>query len=166
MAVRIDDRFIQLINENIGIAHKISRAYFSDAVEREDIVQEMMYQLWQAYARFDGRAKFSTWMYKVCLNTVLSYTRKNRQKSIIPLSHLPQDISEPPAVNRDDDIEKLFEAIAGLSNLNKAIILLYLDDMSYEEIAAVTGLGKSNVSVRLVRIKKELATLLKKTCTS
>ena len=161
MAVRIDDTFIKLINDNIGIAHKISRAYFTDAADRDDIVQEMMYQLWRSYPRFDNRSKFSTWMYSVCLNTVLTYRRKINRERPISLSGLHPDIPEQATANRDEELALLFDAIATLSTVNKAIILLYLEDMSYDEIAAITGLSKSNVSVRLVRIKKELAALLK-----
>ncbi len=161
MTVRIDDTFIKLINNNIGIAHKISRAYFTDAGDRDDIVQEMMYQLWRSYPRFDNRSKFSTWMYSVCLNTVLTYRRKNNRQRPVSLSDIHPDIPEQPVSNRDEELALLFDAIATLSTVNKAIILLYLEDMSYDEIAAITGLSKSNVSVRLVRIKKELAALLK-----
>lgn len=161
MSVRIDESFIQLINENIGIAHKIGRAYIPDPVERQDAIQEMMYQLWRSFPGFDHRSKFSTWMYRVCLNTVLTYTRKSQEKRTLPLSHLHTETSVQADTSTDEDVRRLFDAIGTLSDLNKAVVLLYLEDMSYEEIAAVTGISRSNVSVRLVRIKKELAVLLK-----
>lgn len=161
MSVRIDESFIQLINENIGIAHKIGRAYMPDPVERQDIIQEMMYQLWRSFPGFDHRSKFSTWMYRVCLNTVLAYTRKSKVKRTLPLSHLHPETSVQADTCTNEDLRRLFDAIGTLSDLNKAVVLLYLEDMSYEEIAAVTGISRSNVSVRLVRIKKELAVLLK-----
>lgn len=161
MSVRIDESFIQLINENIGIAHKIGRAYIPDPVERQDIIQEMMYQLWRSFPGFDHRSKFSTWMYRVCLNTVLAYTRKSQKNRTLPLSQLHPETAVQAEPNTDEDLRRLFDAISTLSDLNKAIVLLYLEDMSYEEIAAVTGISRSNVSVRLVRIKKELAVLLK-----
>jgi RNA polymerase sigma factor (sigma-70 family) len=162
MADSIDDVFIQQINQNLGITHKICRVYFTDADDREDVVQEMMYQLFKSYRSFDGRSKFSTWMYSVCLNTALTYRRKDIKQKHEPLTMSHDQLADPPASNKDEEISMLFAAIATLSSLNKAIILLYLEDMSYEEIADITGLSKSNVGVRLVRIKRDLETEMTK----
>ena len=156
-----DAQFIQLINQNLGIAHKVCRVYFSDTPEQEDVLQEMMYQLWKSYQRFDGRSKFSTWMYSVCLNTALTYRRKNKNNRSETITRKHLEIPEQGTGHQEENSRMLFQAIATLSPLNKAIILLYLDDLSYEEIAGITGLTKSNVSVKLVRIKKELEVQLK-----
>ena len=160
MATDIDKAFLSLINENLGIAHKIARLYFDDAPSREDVIQEMMYQLWRSFSSFDNRSKFSTWMYRVCLNTALTHFSKRKRLTTERLSPHHQNISDT-TLNADDDFENLFAAIARLSKLNRAIVLLYLEDMSYEEIATVTGLSHSNVSVRLVRIRKELENIVK-----
>lgn len=162
MADPLNDSFIQQINQNLGIAHKVARLYFSEWDDRDDVLQEMMYQLWRSYKGFDGRSKFSTWMYSVCLNTALTYRRKEEKKKNESLSHTHHQIANPPTENKDEAIELLFEAIAKLSPVNKAIVLLHLEKMTYEEIAIITGLSKSNVSVRLVRIKKELETEMRK----
>jgi len=162
MADSTDDVFIQQINQNLGIAHKICRVYFSDADDREDVLQEMMYQLYKSYRSFDGRSKFSTWMYSVCLNTALTYRRKGVKHKYESLTTSHDQLANPPISNKDEEINLLFAAIATLSPLNKAIILLYLEDMSYEEIAEITGLSKSNVGVRLVRIKRDLETEMRK----
>ena len=144
---------LDLINANMGIAHKVCNTYFREPADREDALQEMMYQLWRSYGRFDGRSKFSTWMYGVCLNTALTYERKNRSKN----EELTEAHDRIEEVNDDDEkIELLAKQIETLSPVNKAIMLLYLEEMSYEEIAEITGLTKSNVSVRIVRAKKEL----------
>ncbi len=161
MSDPINGPFLQLINENMGIAHKVCRVYFPDATDQEDVLQEMMYQLWRSYPHFDGRSKFSTWMYSVCLNTALTYRRKHRKTKIESLSTGHLQIPEQPSENKQEAITLLFDAIATLSPVNKAIVLLYLENMRYEEIAAIVGLSTSNVSVRLVRIKKELEILLK-----
>jgi RNA polymerase sigma factor (sigma-70 family) len=165
MAGHLDASFIQLINDNLGIAHKVCRIYFRDMDDREDVLQEMMYQLWRSYPNFDGRSKFSTWMYRVCLNTALTSRKRSKKDRGESLSLVHHQIPEPQRSARDGDQEEelalLFDAIATLSPVNKAIVLLYLEDMSYDEIAGVTGLTRSNVSVRLVRIKKELEQLLK-----
>lgn len=161
MATSVTDEFLRLINENLGIAHKISRIYFDDAESRDDIRQEMMYQLWKSFKGFDGRSKFSTWMYSVCLNTALTYRRKAQKESKESLSSRHEAIPEESKDRDDEDLQLLYDGIATLSPLNKAIVLLYLEDMSYEEIANITGLTKANVSVRLVRLKKSLETYIK-----
>jgi len=162
MADPLDDSFIQQINQNLGIAHKVCRLYFTDADDRDDVLQEMMYQLWRSYPGFGGRSKFSTWMYSVCLNTALTYRRKDKKQKNESLSQMHHQIAETPSGDKSEAITLLFDAIATLPPVNKAIVLLYLENMSYEEIANITGLSKSNVSVRLVRIKKELEIELKK----
>jgi len=161
MATSVTDEFLQLVNENLGIAHKISRIYFDDAETRDDVRQEMMYQLWKSFKGFDGRSKFSTWMYSVCLNTALTYRRKAQKEPKEPLSARHDAIPEASKNPDDEDLQLLYDGIATLSPLNKAIVLLYLDDMSYEEIANITGLTKTNVSVRLVRLKRSLEIYIK-----
>lgn len=158
---RFNHMFIQLINQNLGIACKVGRIYFQDKDERADVIQEMMYQLWKSYPHFDGRSKFSTWMYRVCLNTALSYKRRSKTEKKERLSLVHHQIADNVSDNREEEMGLLLNAITKLSSLNKAIILLYLDNLSYDEIASVVGLSRSNVSVRLVRIKKELEVELK-----
>lgn len=162
MADLLGEAFIQQINQNLGIAHKICRVYFMDPDDREDILQEMMYQLYKSYGSFDGRSKFSTWMYSVCLNTALTYRRKDMKQKHELLTKSHHQIAEPPGSNKDEAINMLYDAIAMLPSLNKAIVLLYLEDMSYDEIAEITGLSRSNVGVRIVRIKKNLESEMKK----
>lgn len=157
-----DDTFIQQINQNLGIAHKICRVYYTDPDDREDVLQEMMYQLYKSYSSFDGRSKFSTWMYSVCLNTALIYRRKGLRQKHESLARSHHQIAAPPANEKDEAINMLLEAIGTLPPLNKAIVLLYLEDLSYEEIASITGLSKSNVGVKLVRIKRDLEIEMKK----
>ncbi|MEJ0033161.1 MAG: sigma-70 family RNA polymerase sigma factor [Bacteroidota bacterium] len=151
--------FLDQINANIGIAHKVSNIYFRDSPDRDDVMQEMMYQLWRSHKNFDGRSKFSTWMYSVCLNTALTYRRRIRKSESLSNKH--NQIPASPKSDKEEVTEILSQAISKLSEVNKAIMLLYLEDMSYEEIAEITGLTRSNVSVRIMRTKKELESLLK-----
>ncbi|MGZ3873830.1 MAG: RNA polymerase sigma factor [Mucilaginibacter sp.] len=158
-----EDKFIDNINRNIGIIHKICNIYFSDAYDRKDACQEILYQLWRSYPGFKGDAKFSTWMYKVALNTAITWSKKGSRELATDMTtgqwnqiaekNDKQFVSERTAV--------LYAAINTLTATDKAITLLYLEDNSYEEIAEITGLTKTNVSVRLVRIKKELKEKLK-----
>lgn len=157
-----DRTFLDLINRHLGIAHKVGRMYFPEAEDQEDVIQEMMYQLWRSYPNFDQRAKFSTWMYRVCLNTALTHRRKQSRKVTESLSSVHQEIPQPPEESGKETIDQLWAAIATLPDLNRAIVLLYLDDLSYREIADITGLTVSNVSVRLVRIKIDLEKILTK----
>jgi RNA polymerase sigma factor (sigma-70 family) len=161
MAASLDDIFIQQLNQNLGIAHKVCRIYFHEADIQQDVLQEMMYQLCRSYPGFDGRSKFSTWMYRVCLNTALTFRRNTNGGKNESLSLQHYEIPEQSSTNKEESIAMLFDAIETLPPLNKAIVLLYLEDMSYDEIASITGLSKSNVSVRLVRIKNELEIQLK-----
>lgn len=161
MKTELDDTFLAQLNENLCIAHKVSNLYFRDSEERDDVLQEMMYQLWRSYGNFRGTAKFSTWMYSVCLNTAITYLKKVKKHSNEKLQPEHDNI----AVENDEEVEEerrlLYKAIDALSPLNKSITLLYLEGFPYEEIAAITGLSKSNVSVRLVRIRRSLEDITK-----
>lgn len=157
----LDQTFLQQVNQHLGIAHKVARAYFSDAHEREDALQEMMFQLWRSYSSFNGHSKFSTWMYSVCLNTALTYQRKLKKSSSDYLRDEHMQIADADR-HEDEMLNQLFQTIATLSPINKALVLLYLEDLSYDEIARITGVSKANVSVRLVRIKRELEEKMKK----
>lgn len=156
-----EEAFIQMTNQNLGIVHRICGVYFSDDDEKKDVIQEMMYQLWKSYPGFNGRSKFSTWMYRVCLNTAMTYSIKQRRAKKDPLAPSHHQIPDEAPGSNEESIQELYLAISSLSPLNKAIVLLYLEDLGYEEIAHITGLSKSNVSVRLVRIKRELEAKLK-----
>lgn len=154
----LENEFLELINLNCGIVHKVSRAYCKDPINRQDLFQEIIFQLWKSYPTFSGQSKFSTWMYQVSLNTAMTYFRKGKKNLVKdPLEDYHLNIGtlqEQTAAG--DKIEALYSAINTLTAVDKMIILLYLDDKNYEEIALITGLTKSNISVRLVRTKRSL----------
>lgn len=156
------EEFLQRINENQGIIHKISIVYARSNREREDLVQEIILQLWKSYPLFKGNAKFTTWMYRVAINTALI---NHREKSF-DLSQA-EDLTRIRSLNisafnetDNKDVISLYIAIDHLNPVNKAIILLYLDEESYEEIADIMGLTVSNVGVRINRIKKQLKKIM------
>jgi RNA polymerase sigma-70 factor (ECF subfamily) len=158
-----EDKFIDDINRHIGIIHKICNIYFNVPDDRQDATQEILYQLWRSYPAFKGNAKFSTWMYKVALNTAITYAKKSSRaprNNILP-EHYNQLADSTERNNTNEKMAFLYGAINKLSGMDKAITLLYLEDNSYDEISAITGLTKGNVSVRLVRIKKNLKEQLK-----
>ena len=153
---QLSKSFLTQINQNIGILHKVSKIYFDIKEDQEDVIQEMMYQLWHSFPRFNENSKFSTWMYSVCINTALTYSRKSKKKIFHTVPNVHDQVEVIEEDNLEESLNQLMYCISKLTKLNKAIILLYLENMTYEEIASVTGLSKSNVSVRLVRIKREI----------
>ncbi|WP_111672777.1 RNA polymerase sigma factor [Algoriphagus litoralis] len=156
MSHSIEDHFIETINQHRGILHKVSGIFLKGFEEKEDLIQEMLFQLWKAFPGFSGNSKFSTWMYRVCLNTALTYSKKKSKSTFEELEEHHLQITTESGDLDQDRVRMLYEAIEMLSPLNRAIILLYLENQSYDEIAEITGLSRSNVSVRLVRAKKEL----------
>jgi RNA polymerase sigma-70 factor (ECF subfamily) len=159
----MENGFLTEVNSNVGIIHKICRVYFDNIHDRQDAYQEILYQLWKSYPSYSGESKFSTWMYKVALNTAITYIKKAAKHSKNEM--LQEDAGNIPAnveqAGEDEKMSILYTAINTLGEIDKAIALLYLDDNTYDEIAMVTGLTKTNVSVRLVRIKKSLKEKLK-----
>ena len=159
MHKEVETSFLENLNQNMGIVHQVCHTYFRrDAMEREDVFQDIMYQLWKAYPQFKGESKFSTWMYRVALNTAITHIRR---KTRVPQNaELTESVARTLHINehmsRVEEVRLLHEAIAALTDIDKAIILLHLEDQNYDEIASITGLTKTNVSVRLVRIKRAL----------
>ena len=158
--------FLNDVNPNLGIVHSVCRAYVPrNRPEYDDVFQDIMYQLWKSYPQFKGESKFSTWMYRVALNTAIAHVRRSARAPRD--AELTESIVESTRTNDTtpqlDEIERLYRAIETLTDIDKAIVLLHLDDHSYEEIAAITGLTRTNVSVRLVRIKRTLSDRLQHT---
>ena len=163
MNENLKNEFLKDLNRHTGIIHRVCNSYCSDSHERQDVFQEIVYQLWKSYESFKRESRFSTWMYKVALNTAILHMRKkSKAMQKEPLSDIFLQIAsiEEPAYLKDD-LKLLYAAINTLTDIDKAIILLYLEEYSYEEIAGITGITKTNVSVRLVRIKKKLEEKLK-----
>ncbi len=148
--------FLDLVEAHQGIVHRVSALYAERAAEREDLQQEILMQLWRSFPSFRGGSRFSTWMYRVALNTALMARRSRRARpAATPLSE-----TNPPVADRtpgsDPDVERLQRCIRRLRELDRAVILLYLEQHTHEEIAELTGLGRKNVGVRIVRIKRQL----------
>jgi RNA polymerase sigma factor (sigma-70 family) len=165
MHVETETSFLVNLNQNIGIVHRVCHTYFRrDAAEREDVFQDIMYQLWKSYPQFKGESKFSTWMYKVALNTAITHIRRSTRAP--RNAELTESVARAPPINehmsRVEQVHLLHEAIAALTDIDKAIILLHLEDQNYDEIASITGLTRTNVSVRLVRIKRALKDYLQR----
>lgn len=153
-------RFEALWREHRGIVLKVASVYARGAEERHDLAQEIGAQLWRAFAGYDARrAKFSTWLYRIALNVAISHLRRTGGEAgrFEPLekTHL-ETIAGEPAVEPDERLDALYAFIGELDALNRALILLYLEDRSYAEIADVLGISATNVATKINRIKTRL----------
>jgi len=152
--------FIQLIEANRGIIHKICMMYTSTQADKEDLYQEICLQLWRSYRNYRAESKFSTWLYRVALNTAISSVRKNRRRietvELNQAEHFVSRDSEQEGMTR-----MLFKALSRLNKVDRAIILLWLEEKEYAEISEVMGISSSAVSVRLVRIREKLKSIIK-----
>jgi RNA polymerase sigma factor (sigma-70 family) len=152
--------FLRMIQDNQGIIHKICRIYRDNHEDREDLFQEVIFQLWRSYPSFSGGSKSSTWLYRVALNTAMASFRKNRP-NVTSAEYLPDVQFEDINTEGNERQEKLFESIKRLSEPDRALIALYLDELSYQEIAGILGISENNVGVKLNRIKIRLQKLIK-----
>jgi len=152
------EQFSALLEENKGIIHKISLIYTSNKADKADLFQDICLQLWRSYSNFRNDAQFSTWLYRVALNTAISQVRK---KKALDEDEYRELYSENSASETDEKIKLLFRAITMLNKVDRALILLWLEKKKYEEIAEILGISKSNVSVKLVRIKEKLSKIIK-----
>ena len=149
--------FTQLISKHEGTIFKITAVYTNDRDSQKDLYQEVVLQLWRSYDQFRGDAQRGTWLYRVALNTAISYLRqKKKRAAVINLDAFSTDFTEQRDEAMEDRLRMLYHQIGALDPLDKGLILLYLEDRSYEEMAAITGLSQSNVGTKLSRIKMKL----------
>lgn len=159
--------FKQTIDEYNGILYKIARSYTLGDADFKDLYQEMLIQLWQSFGRFRGESKISTWIYRVVLNTALTFQKKQkRQQTANSIENISFKIPDQSRVaveqifEKEEKIELLYKCINQLGKDERAIILLHLDEKKYDEIAEILGLTTNHVGVKLLRIKKQLFKLL------
>lgn len=162
MVKELEHRFTEDLEKNQNIIHKICRAYTTSDDAHKDLFQEITIQLWHAYPKFRGESKFSTWMYRVALNTAISLYRKNKHQ--IVTSQIYDNLNELTYheydATKDEQLAQLYQAIRQLSDIEKALCLLYLDDKSYKEIAETLGITEVNARVKMNRAKTRLKELL------
>lgn len=158
---KIEKEFIAKIDKYQGILHKICFVYARNNADKEDLYQEIILQLWKSYASFKGKSEFSTWMYRVALNTAITLTKKATFIFKSP-ENISSSFDYTKSLEYSEDIKILYKAISKLSKIEKAIILMWLEEKSYDEIAETIGITVKNVSVKLVRIKNKLAELIEK----
>ena len=161
MVVEEEKRFISLINTHQGLIHKICIMYENDPDVRNDLFQEIVFQLWKSFSSFRGEAKITTWMYRIALNTAISGFRKQtRNVKTEDLKELHLNISDSWEYDGEEDIQRLHWAIRQLSEIERAMIMLALEEVPYEEIAETIGITQNNVRVRMNRIREKLKKLM------
>ncbi len=153
---------MEIIRANQGIIHKVCNIYCDNEDDRKDLFQEILAQLWKSYPSFRKESKFTTWMYRVALNTAItSFKKIRRLPGFSRLSGesllIADDLQFP---EQEENILLLKQAVARLSGIEKSIILLFLENKSYEEIADITGITQNYVRVKMNRIKKKLRILM------
>ena len=158
--------FKEWIDEHRGTVMKVARAYTLTAEERQDLVQEILLQVWRSLPQFQGRASTTTWCYRVALNTALAWHRQERrrhtrQRPLLDGEGLPASGGIAREGAHRDLVERLYGAVRRLPGTEAALVLLHLDGLSYRQMAEVLGVSEGNVGVKLNRVKKALGELMK-----
>lgn len=151
--------FVHLIQENRKIIYKICNSYCPNKENRDDLAQEIVYNLWKSFGNFNPDLKFSTWMYRIALNVAISFYRnESKFKSYLPFSEdlILFDGNPDTDPDTESNLTLLFKFINNLKEIDRSIMLLYLDDRSYKEIAEIIGITESNVATKISRIKEKL----------
>lgn len=155
---QVDKQFVKMIQDNEGIIFKVASFYASNEYPLGDLYQEIVFNIWKSYPTFRGESKVSTWIYRIALNTCISFFRRKK----VNLDYIDIEIDIPDETERSDDIAKLYRMIDRLGKMEKALVLLYLEDKPYKEISEITGLTLTNVATRLSRVKQKLKEMSEK----
>jgi RNA polymerase sigma-70 factor (ECF subfamily) len=161
-----EKQFEKHLTENELLLYKVCHIYANTEADRKDLFQEIVIQLWKAFPKFKGDSKFSTWLYRVAINTAITRLRKKKDFIISyePAS-LPVDVrDENLSMEEEERLQQLYTAIAQLNDVEKAIVMLYMEDRSYEEMEEVLGISQVNLRVKMNRIKDKLRVLTKNNC--
>ncbi|HAT67448.1 MAG TPA: RNA polymerase subunit sigma-70 [Flavobacteriaceae bacterium] len=162
MTEELEHSFVAQLEENQNIVHKICRLYTNDKDSHNDLFQEITIQLWKAFPKFRGEAKFSTWMYRVALNTAITLYRKSKRsvktQDFEGVSFKITAEEYDPLV--EEQLKLMYTAVKTLSDIDKALVFLYLENKNYREIAETLGISEVNARVKMNRIKEKLRTIL------
>lgn len=158
----MEKEFLEIIRINQGIIHKVCNIYCDDLEERNDLFQEIVVQLWKSFPSFRHESKVTTWMYRVAINTAITNFKREKRRpdqNPIPVSAF-QVADEGYDSQTEENIRLLHKAVSQLTGIEKSIILLFLENRDYEEIAEITGITQNYVRVKMNRIKKKLKLMM------
>ncbi|WP_339840682.1 sigma-70 family RNA polymerase sigma factor [uncultured Maribacter sp.] len=162
MNKKLEHKFVTELQDNQNIVHKVCTLYTNDRDSHNDLFQEITIQLWKAYPKFRGDAKFSTWMYRVALNTAITLYRKNKRR--IDTADYESIIFKVKADEYDEteeiQLKLMYKTVKQLGDVDKALVFLYLEDKNYSEISETLGISEVNARVKMNRIKTKLRTIL------
>lgn len=162
MEKELEHQFVTNLEKHQNIVHKICRIYTNDQESHNDLFQEITIQLWNAFPKFRGDSKFSTWMYRVALNTAITLYRKS--KRTIKTQDIDNVSFRIKADEYDDETEKqlnlMYSAVKELNDIDKALVFLYLEDQSYKDISETLGISEVNARVKMNRVKTKLKSIL------
>ncbi len=148
---------MERVDRHRGILHKVAMSYARDEMDRQDLEQDILVQLWSAYPSYDPNRTFSTWMYRVALNVAISHVRKASRRPEVPGEWTDEwPPATPDGSPEDEQLAQLRRFLAGLDELHRALMLLYLDRYTHADIAEALGISESNVAVKIHRIKRQL----------
>lgn len=162
MSITLEQSFVQQLKENQNIIHKICRLYTNDSDAHKDLFQEVTIQLWNAFPKFRGDSKFSTWAYRVALNTAITLYRKSTRtiKTSEYEKHSFYISQEDYNSEQEEQLKLMYKAVYQLNDIEKALIFMYLEDANYTEIAETLGISEVNARVKMNRIKGKLKKIL------
>lgn len=150
-----EQEFIKLLNAHQKIVYKVCNLYMDSKTDREDLFQEICLQAWKSYGNFRGDAQFSTWLYRIALNTAITFFKKEKKQIRTQYNEIMPDITNS-IDNIEEQFKAMYTAIGNLNNIDKALIMLYLEDYSYVEIGETLGITANNVAVKMNRLKTKL----------
>jgi len=159
---QLEQLFVKQLRDNQNIIHKICKLYTSDSDAHKDLFQEITIQLWKAFPKFRGDSKFSTWAYRVALNTAITLYRKNT-RSIQTSDYekhsyfISQEDYNP---EEEEQLIRMYQAVHQLNDIEKALVFMYLEDKDYTEISETLGISEVNTRVKMNRIKNKLKKIL------
>ena len=157
------DRFVALLEEHKKILYKVASSYCRNPADRQDLVQEMVVALWKSFGRYDDRYPFSTWMYRIALNVAISFyrseVRRTRHTVAARDSVLEIETAASESAAPDGESRPLSSLMQQLGELDRALLILYLDENRYDTIAQILGISETNVGTKISRIKQKLRTL-------
>jgi RNA polymerase sigma factor (sigma-70 family) len=156
------ERFLPLLEEHKKILYKVASSYCRDEADRQDLIQEIAVQLWRSFDRYDERYRFSTWMYRIALNVAISFYRSEsrRKRDTVPAEDSILEIADVRgSLEEDENLRILQRLIGQLDELDRALIILYLDGNRYDTIAEILGISETNVGTKINRIKQKLRDL-------
>ncbi len=155
----IEERYVRILEENKASIQRICGVYAKNAEDKKDLIQDVFFQIWKALPRFEGKSSLATWIYRITLNVCLRSPYQKHSRNKIQLDSVVFDpISDPP---KNLEYESLYQCISKLPQVDRSIIILFLEDLPYKEIASIVGISENHVAVKIKRIKTQLFHCLK-----